>query len=209
MLGFSDGVGRMLLNDVEKAMMNNPLRAGLQRHWEARRLLRMGGSAPPGAVLEVGCGRGVGAAILLDCFRAQRVEAFDLDPDMVRRAYRRHQRRGNRARFWVGDVTCIPVPDATYGAVFDFGIIHHVPNWRDALKEVYRVLRPGGRFYVEEIMSRFLRNPFVRHFTVHPAEDRFDKHGFIQGLEDCGFTVTKAETFLEWAGWFIAEKPER
>ena len=33
----------MLLNRAEKALMNNPLRAALQRHFEARRLLHMGG----------------------------------------------------------------------------------------------------------------------------------------------------------------------
>ena len=45
----------MLLNRVEYALMNNPLRAAIQRRFEARRLLRMGGPVPGGAALELGC----------------------------------------------------------------------------------------------------------------------------------------------------------
>ncbi|MHC1764566.1 MAG: methyltransferase domain-containing protein [Verrucomicrobiia bacterium] len=48
---------------------------------------------------------------------------------------------------------------ATYDAVFDFAIIHHVPNWRDALVEVNRVLRPGGVFYAEVPLGSFFEPP--------------------------------------------------
>ena len=48
----------MLLNRFEYRLMNNPLRAALQRHCEARRLLTMGGAMNGGVALEIGCGRG-------------------------------------------------------------------------------------------------------------------------------------------------------
>src|SRR3990172_241867 len=114
--------GGMLLNRVEYMLMNNPVRAAIQRGFEAPRLLRLGGPLGGGAALEVGCGRGVGAELILDLFGAATVDAFDLDPSMVARARKRLHPRGARARLWVGDVTAIAVPDATYDAVFDFGI---------------------------------------------------------------------------------------
>lgn len=124
----------MLLNRVEKLMMNNPLRAAVQRRFEARRLLEMGGPATGAHCLEIGCGRGVGTQIVLDRFGAAEVHAFDLDPDMVEQA---RARLGDdpRVRLWVGDATAIDAPDGAYDAVFDFGIVHHVPSWRDALRE--------------------------------------------------------------------------
>ena len=78
----------MLLNRIETAMMNNPLRAALQRHFEAPRLRAMGGALPGARVLEVGCGRGVGTGLILDLFQAEHVDAFDLDPAMVVRDVR-------------------------------------------------------------------------------------------------------------------------
>src|SRR5579859_7782609 len=80
---------RMLLNAIEKAMMNNPVRAAVQRHFEARRLLSMGGPVRGGDALEIGCGCGVGTELVLDVFGAARVDAFDLDADMVARARKR------------------------------------------------------------------------------------------------------------------------
>jgi SAM-dependent methyltransferase len=89
----------VLLNRLEYALMNNPVRAGLQRHVEARRLLRMGGPMHGGRALEIGCGRGVGTELILDMFGAERVDAFDLDPRMVALA---RQRPG---AWWATSVT--------------------------------------------------------------------------------------------------------
>ncbi|HBY59102.1 MAG TPA: SAM-dependent methyltransferase, partial [Solibacterales bacterium] len=93
----------MLLNRIEYWLMNNALRAAVQRRFEAPRLLRMGGPVRGGKALEVGCGRGVGTELILDLFEAGTVEAFDLDPRMVALARRRLAARGHRVRLWVGD----------------------------------------------------------------------------------------------------------
>jgi len=197
----------MILNRAETALMNNPVRAAIQRGFEARRLLRLGGPMAGGRALEMGCGRGVGAELAFDVFGADAVDAFDLDPRMVALARERLERLGSRLRLWVGDATSIPVLDSTYDAVFDFGIIHHIPQWRLALAEVSRVLKPGGRFYAEEVLGRFIRNPIVRRLLEHPQSDRFDCEGFrtalsVAGLEPLG-TATLGRSFA----WFVADKP--
>ena len=197
----------MLLNRVEKAMMNNPLRAALQRSFEAHRLLEMGGAMRGGRALEIGCGRGVGTELILDVFGADRVDAFDMDPDMVEQARARLDERGTRARVWIGDATSIDAPDDAYDAVFDFGIVHHVPRWRDALREVHRVLRPGGRFYAEEVLVAFIHNPLWRRLLEHPMDDRFDADAFRRGLEEVGFEIIGARSLLAQFAWFVAEKP--
>jgi ubiquinone/menaquinone biosynthesis C-methylase UbiE len=195
----------MLLNAIEKAMMNNPVRAAVQRHFEASRLLRMGGPVPGGTVLEIGCGRGVGTAILFDRFGASRVDAFDLDPHMVALARRLLAQRN--ARVFVGDATSIDALDATYDAVFDFAIVHHVPRWRDALGEVRRVLKPGGRFYAEEVLARFIHHPLWSRVLDHPMEDRFDYDTFARGLAEAGLRVTASHEAFGQFAWFVAERP--
>lgn len=197
----------MLMNRIEKAMMNNPVRAALQRHFEAPRLRAMGGRTPGARVLEVGCGRGVGTGLILDLFHAEHVDAFDLDPEMVALAKKRLAPRGARVRLWTGDVTRIEAPDEAYDAVFDFGIIHHVPAWRDALREVHRVLRPGGRFYAEEVLARFIGHPVWRRLLEHPQHDRFDRNTFHAALDDQGFRVVASKELFGQFAWFVADKP--
>jgi ubiquinone/menaquinone biosynthesis C-methylase UbiE len=196
----------MLLNRVEKLLMNNPIRAAIQRHIEARRLLDFGGPVGGGKALELGCGRGIGAEIILDIFGAGGVDGFDLDPHMIDLANCRLEGRADRVRLWVGDAERIQAPDDAYDAVFDFGIIHHIPSWRNALREVARVLKPGGRFYAEEVLKRFILNPLARRLLDHPLNDRFDHRTFIDGIEASGLQLLRSRDLAGLFGWYVAEK---
>ena len=150
----------MRLNWLGRATMNNAARC-LGQHYAASWLERLGGRVEGGRALEVGCGRGVGVRIILERFGAAAVEALDLDPKMIECAHRRLAAYGlARVQLSVGDVTCIKAGDATFDAVFDFGAIHLEPNWRKAVAEVRRVLKPGGKFYFEWVTSSLLRLPY-------------------------------------------------
>lgn len=197
----------MLLNSLEFALMNNPVRALVQRHVEARQLLSMAGPMAGGLALEIGCGRGVGLEVILDAFGADAVDAFDLDARMVARARRRVGRRGARARIWVGDATAIAADDARYDAVFDFGIVHHVPDWRAAVREIHRVLKPGGRLYAEEVLRRFITHPVARATLRHPQVDRFDDGDFRGALAATGFTDIQSTAVGRVFCWFVAVRP--
>lgn len=187
----------MILNRAEKLAMNNPVRALVQRRHEAALFERLGGRLDGLKVLEIGCGRGVGTEILFERFGAREVHAFDLDADMVERARRRLRRYGpDRLRLWVGDATAIDAADGAYDAVVDFGIIHHVPRWRLAADEVRRVLRPGGRFFFEEVTRQALERWAYRTFFDHPTADRFTAEELVAELEARGIEVgTNAVTW--------------
>ena len=143
----------MKMNWVEKFLMNNPIRAAFHVHVEAPLLERLGGRTEGLRVLEVGCGRGVGTEQIFRRFGAASVFAMDIDEDMVARARARLQGfPADRLRIEVGDVTAIDAEDASFDAVFDFAIIHHVPDWQAAVAEIRRVLKPGGRLVVSDIV---------------------------------------------------------
>jgi ubiquinone/menaquinone biosynthesis C-methylase UbiE len=172
------------LNTVERWAMNNPIRAVHQRTREAAWFADLSRGKLKGAdVLEVGCGRGVGIEVLLDRLGARRVTAFDLDAAMVQRAQRRLRRRSaDRVRLSTGDATEIAHPAASFDAVVDFGIIHHVPHWQQAVGEISRVLRPGGLLLFEEVPRHVLDSWVLRTFTDHPRTNRFEADEFAAEL---------------------------
>ena len=89
----------------------------------------------------------------------------------------------------MGDVSALPLADASFDVVLDFGIIHHVPAWREAVGEIGRVLRPGGQFLFEEIPKKVLDSMLVRTFTRHPRENRFDGEDFRVECERRGLEI--------------------
>ena len=187
----------MKLNPVEMVLVNNPLRTVVLRSTIA--WLHAAAYAPPvDRVLEIGCGQGDGVTEILSRFHPHALDAFDLDEQQVARARERlagGTQNGAEVRLWVGDAEHIEAADGSYDAVFEFTIFHHVPDWRRALAEVHRVLRPGGLFLFEELSTEFFSNmpvvsPLLRRFTVHPWDTMFDFPTFRRALRDTGLRVT-------------------
>lgn len=94
-------------------------------------------------VLEIGLGQGAESEQLIR--RGARWSGLDLTAESVDRV---------RARLTVrdlphddlrqGSATAIPWPDDTFDMVFSHGVLHHIPDIRQAQAEIHRVLRPGG-----------------------------------------------------------------
>lgn len=176
----------MRLNMAETLLMNNPVRALVQRYYESPLLRRMGGRLDGARVLEIGCGRGAGLPILFQEFGAAMVCAIDLDPRQIRRAQRRLP---DRAVLAVASAEEIPFPDESFDAVFDFGILHHVPQWQTAVAEIRRVLKLGGRLFFEEVTRAALNRWSYRCFLNHPSENRFSEDEFVAELAAQGIAL--------------------
>lgn len=188
----------MKLNGLEFALMNNALRATSQRWIETPRLIGPRGSLAGKRVLEIGCGRGVGIEALL-LLGAERVIGFDLDPKMIALAQTRLKKYGDRVRVFVGDAESIEVPDASFNAVVDYGVIHHIPHWQKALKEIARVLQPGGLFYFEDLLKGLISMWPAPLLFDHPQTTQFYGHEFRMELETVGLRVQKWHQLGEWA----------
>jgi SAM-dependent methyltransferase len=183
------------LNQRELSMMDSRMRRFSQRAIELRmfeRLLRRASIDLRGThLLDADCGNGYGLELLTRTFRPQRLVGFDLMPEQIERA----RCRGLAAEIAIADITSIPEPDGSFDGVFVFGILHHVPRWREALVELARVLRSGGVLLVEEIHGTAVR--FEDRFlgTSHPIEAGFDWFAFRGALAHAGLAIA-AETGL-------------
>ena len=112
-------------------------------------------------VLDVGVGTGLLALPLAE--RGFRVDGFDLSEPMLHRL--RLKSPASRIGLVVSDATRLPFRSAAFDGAYLRHVLHLIPDWRAALSEIVRVVRPGGRFLAsitdysglyEEVQQRFL-----------------------------------------------------
>ncbi len=174
---------------LEKLLVNNPLYAWLQRR-EVANLHRLAPLPAGLTIMDLGCGRGVETALIAATFRPGRLVAFDLDRRQVREAGWRLSHNGAAdAALLMADASRLPFGDERFDAAVEMAVMHHVPDWRAALREVVRVLKPGGSFHFLDISKR--RYGIGMKLIGHDMQALFTIDEFQTALEDAGLTLER------------------
>jgi ubiquinone/menaquinone biosynthesis C-methylase UbiE len=184
----------MKLNRVEFILINNPVRARIQEYYELKILLNMYRNVSVlksfDTVLEIGCGNGNGTKLIKKYFSPKKIYAIDLDERMISIAKRRNI--DPTITFEVMDASKLRFSDNYFDAVFDFGVIHHIPDWRDSIDEIWRVLKKDGLIVLEELsIDSFDKGigKVWRKLLDHPYESMFSVEEFIEYLKAAGFKI--------------------
>ena len=159
-----------------------------------RRLAELARMEPGAAVLDIGCGTGSLALAAKEVVGpGGTVCGVDAAAEMVERARRKAAKAGADVRFEVASVEAMPFEAARFDVVLSSLMLHHLSDEvrRQALAEVARVLRPGGRFLAVDIGG----GPDAK------------RHGFLHRLpRHMGFDLRQIEPVLDGAGFHIVDQ---
>jgi ubiquinone/menaquinone biosynthesis C-methylase UbiE len=103
---------------------------------------------PYPVALELGAGTGFFSLNLKQAGVVDEVHVTDLSPGMVEAARANAARLGFSVEGRVADAERIPYDDDTFDVVVGHAVIHHLPDVEQAMREMLRVLKPGGRFVI-------------------------------------------------------------
>jgi SAM-dependent methyltransferase len=108
-------------------------------------------------VLEIGCGGGFALLPFITLLSPSRLVGLDIDRQLLGVASARLA--GTSVELIHGDVRDMPFADGEFDVVVDFGTCYHIARAADALREISRVLVPGGVFVTETRLSQLLAHP--------------------------------------------------
>jgi SAM-dependent methyltransferase len=169
---------------------------------EARRLLRYCVGAPPGArILDIGCGDGFHLS-LLDAYGdpSWRLEGIDFDHRAVEAA------RDRGLEVHHGDLAESGLGADTYDVVYTLQTIEHVANPAGFLRDINRILKPGGRLVIvtdnnESIDFSLFKNHYWGGYHFPRHWNLFNARSLGTLAEASGFEVSRIETIVSPVNW--------
>jgi len=176
---------------------------------------------PGERVLEIGCG--TGCDLLQFAKHGANAVGIDITPEHIRLA---RERVGNLAQVLPGDGANIPCPDESFDYVYSHGVLHHLDQPRRMVEEIFRVLRPGGRFnvHVYALWSYWLPLLMLRHgsnWKLWIENSREPVHIDLYSGRKLRRLFAPARISLEkfefrflrplehWLGWFLVARGEK
>ena len=156
-------------------------------------------SLEPGqVVLDLGSGGGI------DCFLAAsrvgetgRVIGVDMTYEMLEKARQNKEKLGaENVEFRLGEIEHLPVPDATIDVVISNCVINLSPDKPQVFRETYRVLKPGGRLAVSDIVTD---GPLPEHIKTSLAAwagciaGALTIEDYLAAIKAAGFVDVKLE----------------
>jgi len=173
-------------------------------------------SVPEGANLGLGCGNPVALASLaegetaldlgsgagFDCFlaankvgRTGRVIGVDMTAEMIEKARENAQKGGyQNVEFRLGEIENIPAADKSVDVVISNCVINLSPDKRRVFREAFRVLRPGGRLMVSDIvllkeLPEFINSSVAAY--VGCISGAMMKEDYVAAIREAGFSEVK------------------
>ena len=153
------------------------------------RLLALMDGPLRGKGLALGPGVGWETLSLAEKFPETTLIGVDYDPDQVERARRNlagHPALSARVAFHQGDVSSLSFPAGTFDFAYELNVLHHIRDYPAAIREVRRVLKSGGRFFLQDLSRHFFL-PGLRQ--LFPPESLFSRAELVWQLEAAGFGV--------------------
>ncbi len=144
-------------NEIER------LEAQVDLFWEKELFLyKMFGLEDGMAVVECGCGTGIVGRKLLQAFPESRITAFDIDPVLVETAKNNARSLGlENYEIFELPIMKTGLPGDTYDFAITRLVLEHLSHPADAVKEVFRILKPSGK-------AVFIDNDFEFHLRTWP-----------------------------------------
>lgn len=165
------------------------------------RMLKLLGVQEDSEILEIGSGPGFFTKILLDNFSKCEVICLDSDEKLLEFAHNKlNKEYSKRLTFVKDDITNSSIPDNYYQCIIARFVFQHLNNPISALKEIYRILKPGGKVIIIDVDSELWGLTYPKNNLIKMLNDNLSKYqSSINGNREIGrslLTLMKSLGFI-------------
>jgi ubiquinone/menaquinone biosynthesis C-methylase UbiE len=155
----------------------------------------------PATLLDAGCGAGMGFEAIGRVLAPGRILAVDVDGAQLAHARDEIARARRPVALLRCDLRRLGVDAASVDAVLCHQTLHHASDPAGVLRELRRVLRPGGVLLLAESCRRFLHTIPVRLLFRHPAGAQRSPDAYLALLRETGFAVASRDVSTQSPLW--------
>jgi ubiquinone/menaquinone biosynthesis C-methylase UbiE len=152
-------------------------------------------------VLDVGVGWGYSLKKLDERFTPRRLIGMDIDSDMIEAARGEAERHGVRAEFRCCSASRIALEDHSVDLLFCHQTFHHLVDQEAAIREFFRVLKPGGVLLFAESTKRYIHSWLIRFLFRHPMDVQKTGPEYVALVRSAGFEVPDDSISYPYLWW--------
>jgi ubiquinone/menaquinone biosynthesis C-methylase UbiE len=162
-----------------------------------------------GLALEVGPGPGYLGLEWLKKTTGTRLNGLDISEDMLALARKNTAEYGlsNRVEYIAGDARKMPFEDRHFDAVFTNGSLHEWAHPEEILNEIYRVLKPGGKYVISDLRRDMIAP--IKWFLWVMTSQKEMRRGLITSI-NAAYTLPEIGAMLnrtKLSGWQVNKNP--
>jgi ubiquinone/menaquinone biosynthesis C-methylase UbiE len=149
-------------------------------------------------ILDLGCGKGHWTlAVAKQSLKTTGVDTAS-GQIKVAKQFLRNSRLRRKVTFVCGRLEDLALPSNSHDKVFSFCVLEHVTNLPAVLREVLRILKPGGELHVsvDSLGNIGDENVVAKHRREHAVHQYFSGPTLKTALEDVGFSVLEVRPIL-------------
>jgi N-acetylglutamate synthase-like GNAT family acetyltransferase/2-polyprenyl-3-methyl-5-hydroxy-6-metoxy-1,4-benzoquinol methylase len=170
--------------------------------------LAFAGVEPGQTVLDIGSGAGIDCLLAAERVGpAGRVIGVDMTPEMLRRAEANAAAAGQtNVEFRLGEAERLPVTDASVDWIISNCVINLSPDKPAVFREIHRVLRPGGRLLISDVVAEGLPEPVRADLTAWSSclAGAISEGQYVAGLAAAGFADVRVVSRLPYEAGQVA-----
>lgn len=154
-----------------------------------------------GVVLDIGTGHGFSLLELSARFEPRTLHAVDPDPAFSQRCAANRAACSADVRLHQQHAEQLPLPDGSVDLILCHQTLHHIVDQQTALREMWRVLRPGGRLLLAESTRAYIHSWIIRLLFRHPMDVQRSADEYLNLLRQAGFEIKPEHISTPYLWW--------